>query len=385
MSTETMSSKERIMAALHHQETDRIPWSPLISGYFSLGLPESLHGNDLEVMRSIGADIIERLQSLVYIPTLPQYIPALGPTISGRVESTNAKGDLNIREIRDGDQLIRIYETPIGSLQEIYERRDSSPWMAFPVEYKIKSLEDLEIYRYVTEAQYFVPSYESFITVCELIGDDGIATTPGPISPFQTLLEVELGVERFYYFLADYPDEMDGLMEIMHAKNLEACEIIAESPAEVVILYENISTSIMSPHMFGDYVQGHLNEYADLYHAAGMKVLVHACGKLKDIADEIGEGHYDGVCDIAPEPTGDLSLSEAKRIWGDRKVAMGGIDATAFVSLTPDTMKQHVRSICERIAGYRGVVLGSGDAVPFGTPMENLKAISDVVKELSLN
>lgn len=34
MSTESMSSRERIMAALQGQDVDRVPWSPCIDGYF---------------------------------------------------------------------------------------------------------------------------------------------------------------------------------------------------------------------------------------------------------------------------------------------------------------------------------------------------------------
>jgi uroporphyrinogen-III decarboxylase len=382
---EGMSSRERIMASLRHEEVDRIPWCPLISGYYSLGLPEPLKGDDLAVQRAIGADIMERLQSLVYHPTFPLYIPALQPFVGDPVEQTTEIGRIKIKETRKGDQLLRMYETPVGDIQEIYERRESSPWMAFPVEYKIKELEDLKAYRYITEAQQFVAFYDRFIELNEEIGEDGIATTPGPYSPFQMLLEVELGVEKFYYFLEDYPDEMEELMEIMHSKNLEACEIISESPAEVVILYENTSTSYMSPPMFSRYIQSHLNEYADLYHKAGKIVLVHACGKLKDIAEEMGRGHYDGICDLAPPPTGDLNLPEAKELWGKRKVAMGGIDATTFISLKPEQMKEYVKKILRQVSSYRGVILGSGDAVPFGTPIESLKAITEVVAEYSLN
>ena len=369
------------MAALKFEDIDRVPWSPLISGYYSMSLQEPLLGDDIGIQRAIGADIIERLRSLVYIPMLPLLIPALEPLDREYKESTTEFDRVIIREIRKGDQLLRIYQTPVGDVRESYERRESSPWMAFPVEYKIKTLEDLKVYRYITEAQQHAPSYTNYLEVDQEIGRDGIATTPGPISPFQMLLEVELGVENFYYFLADYPDEMVELMNIMHAKNMEACEIIVESPAEVVILYENTSTSYMSPPMFNRYILDHLNEYADLYHEAGKIVLIHACGTLKDIAEELGRGRYDGFCDIAPPPTGDLDLAEAKEVWGNRKVAMGGIDATAFVSLSPEEMKKHVRHILQRISSHRGVILGSGDAVPPGTPLETLRAVTEAVNE----
>jgi uroporphyrinogen-III decarboxylase len=199
------------------------------------------------------------------------------------------------------------------------------------------------------------------------------------------LLEGELGVERFYYFLADYPDEMVETMELMHAKNLEACRIVAESPAEVVIIYENTSTSYMTPHMFTRYVVRHLNDYADMYHAAGKLVLIHMCGKLKNAAQEIRQGRYDGICDIAPPPTGDVELAEASRLWGDRLSVWGGIDATSLTTLSPQHMKEHVRHILGHLTNPRGVILGSGDAVPLGTPLETLRAITEVVKEIRLS
>jgi uroporphyrinogen-III decarboxylase len=382
VSTEVMSSRERLMAALRHEETDRIPWSPLICGYYSLGLPEPLRGNDLEVQRAIGADIMERVSTFVYGQSLPSGIPpALVVADERTTENVTSANDVVIREIRKGNRLLRVYETPVGTIREAFETRDSSPWMAFPVEYKIKTREDLNTYRYIVEAQEYQPAYSEFIRISGEIGEDGLATAPSPISPFQMLLEAELGVEQFHYFLTDYQDELETLMEIMHAKNMEACKIIAESPAEVVILYENTSTSYMSPPMFAQYILEHLNEYADLYHKVDKIVLIHACGKLKDIAEELGLGRYDGICDIAPPPTGDLDLAKAKSIWGERKVAMGGIDATTFASLSPGEMKKHVRGILDRISSHRGVILGSGDAVPAGTPLETLRAVTEVVEE----
>ena len=87
---------------------------------------------------------------------------------------------------------------------------------------------------------------------------------------------------------------------------------------------------------------------------------------------------------MAPPPTGDLTLAEGKRLWGDRLSVWGGIDATAFAGLSPAEMKAHARGILEEIAGYRGVILGSGDAVPLGTPLETLRAVTEAVKEFRL-
>ena len=380
MSTEVMSSRERLLAALRGEETDRIAWSPLIVGYYTLSLPQPLAGDNVATQRAIGCDILER-DADVWCQSFDWGIPTLGGSERQTPGSTSRSGTVEVAQHWTGDQFVRVYDTPVGSVREVYEKRDSSPWLAFPTEPLVKSLEDLKVLRHIVKAIEFRPTFESFREVDRMIGEEGLAAASSPTSPFQTLMELQLGVERFYYFLADHPAEIEETLEVCHAKNLEACRMIAGSPAQVIILYENTSTSYMSPRMFSRYVLPHLNAYADLYHQAGKIVLVHACGKLRDVADLLAEGRYDGVCDMAPAPTGDLGLVEAKQRWGDRLVAMGGIDCTSFVSLSPEAMKDHVRKMLEAMSGYRGVILGSGDAVPFGTPMETLQAVTEAVRE----
>ena len=56
-----LTKRERILAALHLEETDRLCWSPLIDPYFinSLHL-QNIHLDIIEAMRYIGNDIMER-------------------------------------------------------------------------------------------------------------------------------------------------------------------------------------------------------------------------------------------------------------------------------------------------------------------------------------
>jgi uroporphyrinogen-III decarboxylase len=177
---------------------------------------------------------------------------------------------------------------------------------------------------------------------------------------------------------------MAELMDLMHCKNLDACEIVALSPAEVAIIYENTSTTNMSPSMFPEFVLENLNDYAEVFHGSRKWLFVHMCGKLKAIVDGVSKGKYDGVVDMAPHPTGDLDLAEAKELLGERMVLMGGIDATTFATLDPEAMKEHVWNLLDRLPSFEGVILGSGDAVPKDTPLETLQAVTEAVKEYSV-
>lgn len=93
-----------------------------------------------------------------------------------------------------------------------------------------------------------------------------MATTPAPRTPLLALLQLDMGLERFYYYLSDYPQGVKELLNIMQERNKEIYCIIARSPAEVVIDHENTSTTLHSPEIYERYCLRQLNEYADTLH-----------------------------------------------------------------------------------------------------------------------
>jgi uroporphyrinogen-III decarboxylase len=133
--------------------------------------------------------------------------------------------------------------------------------------------------------------------------------------------------------------------------------------------------------MYEKYVEPMIKDYADILHKSDKILFTHMCGKLKGLSKQIARSAMDGIVDIAPQPTGDVSLGEARRLWGSDKVVMGGIDATAFKGLTPDGIKEYVKDILKDLGTGEGVMLGSADATPQGAPIANMRAITEVVKE----
>ena len=58
-----MTSKERLLAILKGGKPDRIPWSPLIDGYYVAGLGRKI--TDVEAALEIGADVMVRKTSVL--------------------------------------------------------------------------------------------------------------------------------------------------------------------------------------------------------------------------------------------------------------------------------------------------------------------------------
>ncbi len=370
-----MTSRERLLAVLRHQEPDRIPWAPLIDGYFTNSLLEkNMKMNVVEALRYIGADIMER-----HVPTFTSLIHGIARFTSGPVSQGNIK--ITIERGKKTGEVVRTFEMPTGSLRERFIFTKDSPFIPFPTEYKIKKREDLKVYKYLVENLEYEPYFNEFQKEADCIGEDGLATTSSPCTPLLHLLQIDMGLEKFYYYLSDYPKEMEELMSIMHERGKEVYRIIAESPAEVVIDHENTSTTLHSPKMYERYCLRQLNEYADILHKKNKIFLIHRCGKLQNLMNLIDRGKDDGTIDVTPFPTGDLNIGEAVKVWGKNKVVMGGIDPIAFTGLSPEEIKEYVKKLLKEVSPGDNFILGSADATPYGTPIENLKAITEVIEE----
>lgn len=351
-----MNRRERLLAALKGEEVDRIPWSPCMDAYFTSSLPEQgYHMDLLETLRFLRADIMER-----HVPIIKE-----------KVEN------VTVREIKRGNTITYEYATPVGTLTEEKKVSGKTTYRSKPL---LRNREDLKIYLYIVEHTSYSPCFEEFLARDKFIGDDGMATPSGNLTPIQSLLQHLMGVEGVVYALADYPEEMDQLLAAMHERNKVAYELMAESPSPVVFTYEDTSTTVMSPNMYVSYSAPQLNEYADILHKAGKIFITHMCGKLKGFIDLIGNGNMDGIDSLCPPTTGDLWAHEAREAWGEDKVIIGGIEPPALTRITAKQTVEYVVCVLNCMAPGKAFILSSGDAVSYGTPIENLLAITEVVE-----
>ncbi len=241
-----MSGRERILAALQRQPVDRIPWAPLLDQYFMSSLPAELGfaDDDVRFCRYIGSDVFD-------------WHPGACRT---------RRRNVSITTRRTGDDIRTIIETPVGVL---HERRRITPVTTFIAEPLIKSVADFGPYLYWVEHSEYEADFKGFRQADRYIGDDGLGIVSGPQSPAQFMVGEDIGLERFYYLLADHPRELTAFLDAIHEKHKEAYRIAAESPAVAVLAPEDVSTSTMSPDICRRFTMRYLEEYADIVHAGG--------------------------------------------------------------------------------------------------------------------
>jgi uroporphyrinogen-III decarboxylase len=371
-----MTSRERILAVLKGRTPDRIPWSPLIDGYYLAGLRGK--PTDIDAGLDVGADVMVRK-----IPVwersvfFPHEVPGKSGDEADLIEPR--AGISRKRELQD-DEIVCRYETPYGSLTDRWRLKETSPYIPFPAEYLIKEPADLRAYMHLVEKEEFLPRYDIFESLDLKLGDEGIVTTVIPHTPVQHLLLIHMGVETFYYMLSDHREEMIEVMNLMHERHKELSRIIANSPAEVGVQYENTGTTYISPKVCAEFEMPPMNDYADILHSGQKTFLVHMCGRLSGLAKPIAGGRQDGCIDLAPPPTGDWQLADALRAWPD-KIVGGGLDSITLKTGTRSEVIRHTRKVLQSIAPGDRVILGNGDAILMGTPPDNLRAVTETVEE----
>jgi len=132
---------------------------------------------------------------------------------------------------------------------------------------------------------------------------------------------------------------------------------------------------LMSPADLRQYVlEGH-KRMAQMSHAAGRPYLLHACGDLSLVMDEL----IDDVRIDAKHSFEDTieKVTDAKRAYGNRLTLLGGIDVDFLCRSDEPAVRKRVREtldICQPGGGY---CLGTGNSVTNYIPLDNYLAMLD--------
>jgi hypothetical protein len=375
-----MTGRERILASLRGEEVDHVSWSPLIDPYYTTYLSAAGYGGP-DVPRAESEEEYLLWSEEADALDIPYSIRLVGGDILERHSATIRKVEDSVIHhhiVPRGEYEVEVIETPVGTL-ETWRRWNSSAHTRYITKYPISTLEHLKTYQYVMEHTHYVENFAGFRERDRVIGDDGIPTSDGPQSPIQHFYMFLCGVQATTLLLIDHPDEMAACFAAMHQNQLEQYRLVCESPTGVVIDYENTSSTVMSPKFFQKYSVPYLNEYADLCHAAGKLFITHMCGKLSAFHPQLKAGKQDGFDSICPPTTGDVWACDARKAWGDDKIIIGGVEPPALARMSVAQTKAYITHILDEMPTFQRFILCTGDATAYGTPVENLRAVSEVV------
>jgi uroporphyrinogen decarboxylase len=135
------------------------------------------------------------------------------------------------------------------------------------------------------------------------------------------------------------------------------------------------TSTMVSPEDLQCYVFPWLRKLADIAHAHAMPFLLHSCGNLRQIMDQLihdvkidAKHSFEDV--IQP-------VTEAKRLYGDRIALLGGVDVHCLCSSSEEEVRAYTRRLIETCAPGGGWALGTGNSVANYIPLRNYLAMLD--------
>ncbi len=294
-----------------------------------------------------------------------------------RIE-TDPSVKVTTAEENDGLRGIETFDTPVGSLRQVCERRlDLNA--AFIVEPMLRSEADLRVYRYIVEAEMVVPTPEAAQWWLDVADGRGVAMQPGCDVPFHRLM-YSFGPEKFLLMAMDgLSDAVKDLFPVIHAKGLAKARAMAEGPIQVVNHQASWDIGQISPAMFGEYYAPYLREYSDILHSTGTISGDHISGHdVVPFADVFEQAGMDFLYGINLTPDSAVALRDLADKWRGRLLMCLGVDPMALWHNDIATRQAHFEGIRE-VFGDRRALFGTADAAVAGTPREKLQMAADVL------
>ena len=359
-----MTRKERFERAIRCEEVDRLPFWVKVFGasYRNLQQPRYRDMPELEL-----ADHLD----LEHMAGGPVPVRCINEKVTVRSEKQNGT-------------TVTWTETPDGTLRSA-NTFDPSSHSSHPTEFPIKTLDDLRAMRhcYDSTTYEFQPDVaEKARARLEEVGERGIVTGGMGVSPLMSLIQHLMGPEKTYYFMADYPDEMDELIELMHQDRLRHLQaVVAYQPYDYVFSTENTSTTLLSPAMFEKYPWQHLTEYARITTEHGKTHLLHMCGTLKALLPKIDELKSAAIEAYTSPPVGDTTIADRVALCPSTAI-IGGTNATTWLRPAEGICSEIEKSLDE--AGtIRGCVLTCAGVMPPAASLEKIAKVREFAKGLT--
>jgi uroporphyrinogen decarboxylase len=133
--------------------------------------------------------------------------------------------------------------------------------------------------------------------------------------------------------------------------------------------------TMVSPADLRRFVFPWLARLADIAHAHRMPFLLHSCGNLGQVMDDL----IDTVKIDARHSFEDAiqPVAVAKRLYGDRIAVLGGADVDFLCRSDEQAVRAYTRSLIDTCSQGGGWALGTGNSVANYIPLSNYLAMLD--------
>jgi hypothetical protein len=367
-----MTPRNRILSVYRDETPDVVPFMLDLSHWFY-----HRHRMPWDLSRSYDEpeydliDYHERIGAGFYLPNLGSFFAVHYPPDVKAAVSRSA----------DGRDITWRFETPLGSIERMRRWEETTYAWGIP-SWGRRTEADLRILAYALGNRTFMPLWDRYDAWTHCVGDNGVVYLPFGYSAMGQLLNYWLGIEGTVFAVADWPETVREVVDRINDNNLACIDLLATSPAEVILMGDNFSSDIQPPGFFDRWSRPFYAEAIRRLHAAGKHVAVHIDGRLRGAIRMIRDAGADSADAVTPSPMGDLTPAECRDEAGDDFVLSGGVSPDLWLSnVSTERFKKAVMDWLDlRLRGPR-LIAAAGDQVPPGAPEDRIEIMRDLVEK----
>lgn len=165
--------------------------------------------------------------------------------------------------------------------------------------------------------------------------------------------------------LYDDPELVQDMFDQVGGRLYRAYERVIDCPEIGGVFFgEDMgfkTATMMAPEHLRKYHFPHLKRIFALAHKHGKFVILHSCGNLESVMDDL----IDDVGIDAKHSYEDaiMPVAQFRKVYGERVGVVGGVDVDALSRMQEHDLRRYVRRILEDCAPGGGYALGSGNSV----------------------
>jgi len=356
-----VTRRERLSATFAGRPVDRVP----VSYYELWGVnydtedPDRFNTYNSPSWHELKAMIEEHCDLMVW--RYPSVTPAV-PELHAEIISAHAW--------EEGDSRFTTSTMTVGGRALTTRwRRDKDVATTWTLQHPLKDTDDIEAYLSLPDEFFDVNIDTSpLVGEDERIGDRGLVMFP--------LLDV-LCATCNLFSMEDYgvvaftePELFHRLMERhSHALYKQVEQVCMDFPGHVwwIAGSEYASEPYLPPSLFSEFAIRYLKPIVDTIHKYDGYARVHCHGRVRTILPKLIEIGVDAIDPMEPPHLGDITLEEARRLYGKDIVLIGDLEIRDIEMMEPGEFEKVVeKSLVMGTSGSgRGFILMPGSG-PYG-------------------
>jgi uroporphyrinogen decarboxylase len=363
-----MRSRERVISAIHHQTSDRVP----LDGYFRQDVWATLEDHfgtqdAEEIRRELGLDIrytmLEPSASFVeQAAPAPWQIPEIGVGKDNLVITRDngwLEDEYGICRIPNDNGTYWLYSHhPLAEADIEGVRRYRFPDPTLPERY-----EDVraDVARWGDE----------YFTVAELW------------NLFKSSWELR-GFEQYMMDLCMDPLLVETLADRFLEHRIEQSRRLVRCGIDMIVIMGDIAmqnTMMLSPKMWREYFKPRLKTWIEeMRRERDVYFMFHSDGNMEAVCEDLIEVGFDVINPIQPES---MDVEKIKSEYGDRVCLHGTISLQKTLPFgTPEDVADEVRHRVSVCARGGGLILSPSNTIQPDVSVENILTLYNTAKEL---